>query len=553
MARAQHQPEEDPPDTLPGRFVAAGPDRAPGPWAAFCLHRPHDLPRTHHWNAWPGPAIAARPWPGRIPSGARAGGSARTRWTTPTCTSSTPARRLEPGGGHRQTGSFPSTRAWACAPSAARKPPLPIPTTSPSRLLDAARTVRAIGQAAGQRAQGIPKDSPAAACTRRRPHRLLDSTAKVALLETASSCARAPGPAHRAGHGGLASEYDVVLVARADGTLAADVRPLVRLSVTVIAEQGRREVGSAGGGGRFGRPTSPTMPDCRLRARPCAPGPDQPGCPPAPAGEMTVVLGLAGPACCCTRPWATGWRATSTARAPRLQRPHRPARGGQGVTVLDDGTIARPARLAQRRRRRPRHAAQRADRGRHPEGLYPGQPERPPDGRQAHGQRPARELRPHAHARMTNTYMLAATRSDGNRRLASRRAVRHQLWWRAGGHHQRQVRFLGQPGPLGGKRQDFTRQGCHDRIGAARKITMIGNDMRPGQRCRHLWQRGPKRARGRGPAHTAHRWPDGGRQLPDAVVAMEQPTTGLLKQSFAVISSFARRFGTKIRASCAKL
>ena len=52
---------------------------------------------------------------------------------------------------------------------------------------------------------------------------------------------------------GLASEYDVVLVARADGTLAADVRPLVRLSVTVIAEQnGRREVGSGGGGGRFG-------------------------------------------------------------------------------------------------------------------------------------------------------------------------------------------------------------------------------------------------------------------------------------------------------------
>ena len=36
---------------------------------------------------------------------------------------------------------------------------------------------------------------------------------------------------------GLAGEYDVVLVARADGTLAADVRPLVRLSVTVIAEQ----------------------------------------------------------------------------------------------------------------------------------------------------------------------------------------------------------------------------------------------------------------------------------------------------------------------------
>ena len=51
---------------------------------------------------------------------------------------------------------------------------------------------------------------------------------------------------------GLAGEYDVVLVARSDGTLAADMRPLVRVSVTVIAEQnGRREMGSGGGGGRF--------------------------------------------------------------------------------------------------------------------------------------------------------------------------------------------------------------------------------------------------------------------------------------------------------------
>ncbi len=51
---------------------------------------------------------------------------------------------------------------------------------------------------------------------------------------------------------GLAGEYDVVLVARSDGVLAADIRPLVRISVTVIAEQnGRREMGSSGGGGRY--------------------------------------------------------------------------------------------------------------------------------------------------------------------------------------------------------------------------------------------------------------------------------------------------------------
>ena len=50
----------------------------------------------------------------------------------------------------------------------------------------------------------------------------------------------------------LAGEYDIVMVARSDGLHAADVRPLVRLSVQVIVEEsGRREQGSAGGGGRF--------------------------------------------------------------------------------------------------------------------------------------------------------------------------------------------------------------------------------------------------------------------------------------------------------------
>lgn len=51
----------------------------------------------------------------------------------------------------------------------------------------------------------------------------------------------------------LAGEYEVVMIARSDGLLAADVRPLVRLSLQVIAEEnGRREQGVAGGGGRFG-------------------------------------------------------------------------------------------------------------------------------------------------------------------------------------------------------------------------------------------------------------------------------------------------------------
>ncbi|MBX4389551.1 hypothetical protein K4H03_26095, partial [Mycobacterium tuberculosis] len=47
--------------------------------------------------------------------------------------------------------------------------------------------------------------------------------------------------------------YELILVAATDGTLAADVRPLVRLSVSVLVEEdGKRERGSSGGGGRFG-------------------------------------------------------------------------------------------------------------------------------------------------------------------------------------------------------------------------------------------------------------------------------------------------------------
>ncbi len=92
------------------------------------------------------------------------------------------------------------------------------------------------------------------------PIATLGSTDKVALLGKVEALARAQDPRIVQVMAGLASEYDVVLVARADGTLAADVRPLVRLSVTVIAEQGgRREVGSSGGGGRLAWPTL-TMP-----------------------------------------------------------------------------------------------------------------------------------------------------------------------------------------------------------------------------------------------------------------------------------------------------
>ena len=127
---------------------------------------------------------------------------------------------------------------------------------SEASLLDAARTVRTIsaGTGTGRAKVGAKKIAAGRSLYQGLdPIATLDSTAKVKLLERAEKLARSKDPRVAQVMAGLASEYDVVMVARADGTLAADVRPLVRMSITVIAEQnGRREMGSGGGGGRFG-------------------------------------------------------------------------------------------------------------------------------------------------------------------------------------------------------------------------------------------------------------------------------------------------------------
>jgi TldD protein len=170
----------------------------------------------------------------------------------------------------------------------------------------------------------------------------LNSTDKVQLLEKVEQLARAKDPRVVQVMAGLASEYDVVMVARADGTLAADVRPLVRLSVTVIAEQnGRREVGSGGGGGRFGLSyfddamVNAYVDDAvhaaltNLDAR------------PAPAGVMTVVLGPGWPGVLLHEAIGHGLegdfnRKGSSAFSGMIGK----RVAAKGVTVLDDGTIS---------------------------------------------------------------------------------------------------------------------------------------------------------------------------------------------------------------------
>ena len=222
---------------------------------------------------------------------------------------------------------------------------------SEASLLDAARTVRTI--AGGPQAGRVKLKTPSRKVSASRslypdvdPIGSLDSTAKVKLLEKVEKLAKAKDPRVVQVMAGLASEYDVVMVARADGTLAADVRPLVRLSVTVIAEQkisgtNRREVGSSGGGGRFGlayfsdEQIGQYVDDAvkaaltNLQAR------------PAPAGEMSVVLGPGWPGILLHEAIGHGLegdfnRKGSSAFAGRIG--ERVA--AKGVTVLDDGTLA---------------------------------------------------------------------------------------------------------------------------------------------------------------------------------------------------------------------
>jgi TldD protein len=223
---------------------------------------------------------------------------------------------------------------------------------SVASLMDAARTVRTIAAAGQNRRVKVAAKPPKPRIAGMRvlyaptdPIATLDSTQKVALLEKAEKLARSKDPRVVQVMASLGAEYDVVLVARADGTRAADVRPLVRLNVTVIAEQTvagvvRREVGSGGGGGRFGLgyfddrviegyvSAAVRAALTNLESRAVA------------AGDMTVVLGPGWPGVLLHEAVGHGLegdfnRKGSSTFAGRIgQRV-----AAKGVTVLDDGTL----------------------------------------------------------------------------------------------------------------------------------------------------------------------------------------------------------------------
>ena len=166
---------------------------------------------------------------------------------------------------------------------------------------------------------------------------------KVNLCQTIDAAARARDPRVAQVSVSLSGSWSVVEIVRADGFVAADVRPLVRLNVSIVAEQnGRRETGSFGLGGRYLYDQLMT-PETWNRAidealRQALVNLDSVD---APAGEMTVLLGPGWPGIVLHEAIGHGLegdfnRKGTSAFSGRVgERVAAP-----GVTVVDDGSLA---------------------------------------------------------------------------------------------------------------------------------------------------------------------------------------------------------------------
>jgi len=169
----------------------------------------------------------------------------------------------------------------------------------------------------------------------------MGASAKVALLERVDKMARKKEPLVSQVMASLAAEHDTILVARSDGLIAADVRPLVRISVSVIVERdGRREQGYSGGGGRFEltelsdemieHHVSEAVRQAMVNLK----------SQPAPAGSYPVVLGPGWPGVLLHEAVGHGLEGDFNRKGSSVFSGRIGERvASEGVTVIDDGTI----------------------------------------------------------------------------------------------------------------------------------------------------------------------------------------------------------------------
>ncbi|WP_189621997.1 metalloprotease TldD [Novosphingobium colocasiae] len=212
---------------------------------------------------------------------------------------------------------------------------------SASAIRRAGETLRLLDPASGARPPA-PRHNNRHLYTDASPLDLVPFAEKVKLLETIDATARARDPRVSQVSASLAASWSVVEIVRPDGFVATDVRPLVRLNISIVAESnGRRETGSFGMGGRWlyddlfkpenwneGIDTALAQALVNLESV------------EAPAGEMTVLLGPGWPGVILHEAVGHGLegdfnRKGTSAFAGRIGE----RVGAPGVTVVDDGSI----------------------------------------------------------------------------------------------------------------------------------------------------------------------------------------------------------------------
>jgi len=210
----------------------------------------------------------------------------------------------------------------------------------------------AIGRAAGTMALIDPSASakaPPPRATNRHlytdadPLDLVPFADKVNLCQTIDAAARARDPRVAQVSVSLAGSWSVVEIVRADGFVATDIRPLVRLNVSIVVEQnGRRETGNFGMGGRYlyddlmrpetwNRAVDEALAQALVNLDSVA----------APAGDMTVLLGPGWPGILLHEAIGHGLEGDFNRKGTSAFSGRVGERGAApGVTVIDDGSIA---------------------------------------------------------------------------------------------------------------------------------------------------------------------------------------------------------------------
>ena len=337
------------------------------------------------------------------------------------------------------------------------------------------------------------------------------SRAKVKLLAEIDAYVRDKDPRVRQVTVSLGATWQVVEILRPDGESYRDIRPLVRVNISVVAGQGdRQESGSKGYGGREGYARF-----IETKAwREAADGAIREALVnlesvPAPAGEMDVVLGAGWPGVMLHEAVGHGLegdfnRKQTSAFAGLMGQQV----AAKGVTVVDDGTMAsRRGSLSIDDEGTPTSRTVLIE-----DGILVGYMQDRQNARLMN-MKPTGNGRRQSYAhvpmpRMTNTYMLAGQpRPGGNPGLGQERHLCRQFRRRPGRHHLGQIRV-----PVHRGLPDRERQGRRaaegrdaDRQRADRPASHHHGRQRPRTRCRHrhLRQERPGRAGRRRPADAA--------------------------------------------------